>query len=35
MKRVRHRSKLYKRRAYKRKMAEKRRKEWEKWLGII
>ena len=34
MKRVRHRSKLYKKHTYKRKKEMERREEWESWLGI-
>ena len=34
MKRVRHRSKLYKNHIYKRKKEKERREEWENWLGI-
>ena len=33
--RVRHRSKLYKKRAYKRKKEKERREEWEEFLGIV
>ena len=35
MKRVRHRSKLYKKRKYKVKKQKKRKEEWEKFLSII
>ena len=35
MKKIRHRSKLYKRRKYKLKKQKKRKEEWEKFLSII
>lgn len=35
MKRIRHRSKLYKNYKYKRKKQKERREEWEKFLHII